>query len=648
MTSKSAAALPVHPRDDAVLDHELGLGVVRAVHRDEAELGRRRDQHLAPQLLLGPRREPAAAGALRHRRALARAYATAASRTKAAVRGASQSSSRTAHSSSSAGVERPGPERRVDREQLVVGHAGELGGALEVVRELAPARRAGDRGLAPQRGRAWRERRPRRACRHARIRASPPRARGRRASRRDPVAASQVGSRRLDRKPSAKLYMVRLVTNDDRFFGRVALVTGAASGIGAAVAARLLAEGAKVATFDLGAAEPGRRARASRATSPASADVDAAVAQVDGRARPDRRARLLRRRVRELAAHARTSSDAEWKKVMAINADGVFWCNRAVAPGMAERGYGRIVNVASIAGKEGNPMAAAYSASKAAVIALTKAVGKDFARTGVSVNCIAPAVIETAMLGGHVAGARRLHGREDPDGPDGQGRGGRGADLLARERGVLVLDRRDVRHLGRPGHVLMRATSVSATPTARRAPRRRVGARERGDGELARPARRCCGRSTRRRCGAPASPTSAAATRASRSRAATSTRSSTTPTGPSSSSRTRPAAAPSGRTSRSRSAPTRRGTSPSPRSGSSSASELEIVGYTIGNDVSSRDIEGANPLYLPQAKVFAAACAIGPAVYVPEDWDAPLEIFLTIRDADGSGALRRRRRRRPG
>ena len=68
---------------------------------------------------------------------------------------------------------------------------------------------------------------------------------------------------------------------------------------------------------------------------------------------------------------------------------------------MVERGYGRIVNVASIAGKEGNPMAAAYSASKAAVIALTKAIGKDLARTGVLVNCIAPAVIETPILDGH-------------------------------------------------------------------------------------------------------------------------------------------------------------------------------------------------------------------------------------------------------
>ena len=92
--------------------------------------------------------------------------------------------------------------------------------------------------------------------------------------------------------------------------------------------------------------------------------------------------------------------DEEWRRVLGINADGVFFCNRAVVPGMTARGYGRIVNVASIAGKEGNPMAAAYSASKAAVIALTKAIGKDLAGTGVLVNCIAPAVIETPLLEG--------------------------------------------------------------------------------------------------------------------------------------------------------------------------------------------------------------------------------------------------------
>jgi 2-dehydro-3-deoxy-L-rhamnonate dehydrogenase (NAD+) len=187
------------------------------------------------------------------------------------------------------------------------------------------------------------------------------------------------------------------VTNDDRFFGRVALVTGAASGIGAAVAARLLAEGAAVATLDLAAPSlEGVLGLTGDVSS--SADVEAAVARATAELGPID-VLVCSAGVSGNSLRTQDVSDAEWKKVMAINADGVFWCNRAVAPGMAERGYGRIVNVASIAGKEGNPMAAAYSASKAAVIALTKAVGKDFARTGVSVNCVAPAVIETAMLG---------------------------------------------------------------------------------------------------------------------------------------------------------------------------------------------------------------------------------------------------------
>ena len=85
---------------------------------------------------------------------------------------------------------------------------------------------------------------------------------------------------------------------------------------------------------------------------------------------------------------------------MAINADGVFFANRAALPGMIARGYGRIVNLASVAGKEGNPMAAAYSASKAAVIGLTKSIGKDVATTGVLVNCVTPAPVETPMVAG--------------------------------------------------------------------------------------------------------------------------------------------------------------------------------------------------------------------------------------------------------
>ena len=192
--------------------------------------------------------------------------------------------------------------------------------------------------------------------------------------------------------------MVHLMTNDHRFFGRVAFVTGASSGIGAATAARLLAEGAKVATFDLGGSGP-EGAVALVGDVAVSADVNAAVAAATAELGP---IDVLVCSAGIPGASLRTQdvADAEWRRVMAINADGVFWCNRAVAPGMAERGYGRIVNVASIAGKEGNPMAAAYSASKAAVIALTKAIGKDFAGTGVSVNCIAPAVIETPILEG--------------------------------------------------------------------------------------------------------------------------------------------------------------------------------------------------------------------------------------------------------
>jgi 3-oxoacyl-[acyl-carrier protein] reductase len=97
--------------------------------------------------------------------------------------------------------------------------------------------------------------------------------------------------------------------------------------------------------------------------------------------------------------HTEDVSDEEWERVHAINLNGVFYANRAAVPKMKANGYGRIVNIASIAGKEGNPMATAYSSSKAAVIGLTKAIGKDVAGSGILVNCIAPAVIDTPLLG---------------------------------------------------------------------------------------------------------------------------------------------------------------------------------------------------------------------------------------------------------
>ena len=149
-----------------------------------------------------------------------------------------------------------------------------------------------------------------------------------------------------------------------------------------------------------------------------SADVEAAVQRVEEELGPID-VLVCSAGVPGVSLPSMEISDEEWRRVLAINADGVFFCNRAVGPGMVERGYGRIVNVASIAGKEGNPMAAAYSASKAAVIALTKAIGKDLARTGVLVNCVAPAVIETPILEGVSAGAHRVHGRAHPYGSDG-------------------------------------------------------------------------------------------------------------------------------------------------------------------------------------------------------------------------------------
>jgi 3-oxoacyl-[acyl-carrier protein] reductase len=186
--------------------------------------------------------------------------------------------------------------------------------------------------------------------------------------------------------------------NDDRFAGRVALVTGGSSGIGAATVRRLLAEGAKVASLDLDGGAPDGALTLHGDVSD-SQQVEAAVARAASELGPID-VLVCSAGITGASISTVDVSDDEWRRVMAIDADGVFFCNRAVLPGMIERGYGRIVNVASIAGKEGNPMAAAYSAAKAAVIAMTKAIGKDVARTGVVVNCIAPAVIETPILDG--------------------------------------------------------------------------------------------------------------------------------------------------------------------------------------------------------------------------------------------------------
>src|SRR5256884_5623863 len=175
------------------------------------------------------------------------------------------------------------------------------------------------------------------------------------------------------------------MANHYDFEGRVALVTGGASGIGAAVVEPLRAGGADVHVFGLSRGDDVRD----------SAQLNAAVEQL-----PRLDVLVCCAGIGGDSLHTEDVPDEEWERVHAINLNGVFFANRAAIPKMKAGGYGRIVNVASIAGKEGNPMAGAYSSSKAAVIALTKAIGKDVAETGVLVNCIAPAVIETPILTG--------------------------------------------------------------------------------------------------------------------------------------------------------------------------------------------------------------------------------------------------------
>lgn len=189
------------------------------------------------------------------------------------------------------------------------------------------------------------------------------------------------------------------------FAGRHALVTGGAAGIGLAIAHRLAEGGAALTLWDRDERALVEAKTAFAGLSPHTVALDVSIAD-DVR-----------------AAHANTVAAAgevdilvtsagitgmnttvweypveEWDRVMAINLRGPFLCCKAVAPHMRNTGYGRIVNIASIAGKEGNPNASAYSASKAGVIALTKSLGKELAETGVTVNCVTPAAVRTAMF----------------------------------------------------------------------------------------------------------------------------------------------------------------------------------------------------------------------------------------------------------
>jgi 2-dehydro-3-deoxy-L-rhamnonate dehydrogenase (NAD+) len=188
--------------------------------------------------------------------------------------------------------------------------------------------------------------------------------------------------------------------------GKTAVVTGAARGIGLAIVERLLASGARCSLWDL--------------DRPA---LNAAMEALQGRGEYDMAVVNVTRSDEVTAATHDTlrhfgtidilvnnagiagvskklweCSPEEWSQVIDIDLISVFLCCRAIVPSMLERSYGRIVNIASIAGKEGNPNASHYSAAKAGVIGLTKSLGKELAQTGILVNCITPAVIETEIL----------------------------------------------------------------------------------------------------------------------------------------------------------------------------------------------------------------------------------------------------------
>ena len=186
--------------------------------------------------------------------------------------------------------------------------------------------------------------------------------------------------------------------------GRSAVVTGGAAGIGLAIAQRLAASGARLSLWDRDdkaladcAASLGNNTHTAKLDVSDEAQVHAALAStVKALGKVD-----ILVCSAGITGPNLTTWDypiADWKQVLDINLTGVFLCNKAVVTHMQGNDYGRIVNIASIAGKEGNPNASAYSASKAGVISLTKSLGKEVAKSGIRVNCVTPAAVKTGMF----------------------------------------------------------------------------------------------------------------------------------------------------------------------------------------------------------------------------------------------------------
>jgi len=185
--------------------------------------------------------------------------------------------------------------------------------------------------------------------------------------------------------------------------GRVAIVTGGGAGIGEAISARLAKAGAKVfiADIDPKVAETAAQSIPNATALPVDVTNSTSVNEAFGKVESSAGSidiLVNNAGIAGKAAPLWEQTDAEWNRVVAVNLLGPVFCARAVLPGMRKRGYGRIVNIASIAGKEGNPNMSAYSATKAAVIGLTKSVAKEVATEGICVNAVSPAVIRTKIL----------------------------------------------------------------------------------------------------------------------------------------------------------------------------------------------------------------------------------------------------------
>ncbi|MES1196671.1 MAG: SDR family NAD(P)-dependent oxidoreductase [Steroidobacter sp.] len=197
--------------------------------------------------------------------------------------------------------------------------------------------------------------------------------------------------------------MITTTMYSGRFANRKAIITGGASGLGKAVAARIVAEGGQVVLWDNNVGQLNITASEVGANSAMCVDVsdmsqvqaatEISIASLGG-------VDIL---VNSAGITGATAPVWEfpadsWLRVMDVNVNGLFYCCRAIVPYMIKQSYGRIINIASVAGKEGNPNASAYSASKAAVIGLTKSLGKELAMKGVIVNALTPATFESPIL----------------------------------------------------------------------------------------------------------------------------------------------------------------------------------------------------------------------------------------------------------